>query len=155
DLKALLAAVMLALSPSHLIFSRQALDYICPIPFVLVWLAMLPSVINLASVRAAATAGLVLGLGLFSYIAAWVMMPVYAVLSIIAVSTRSRRGRFMMPVVAVTFALPFVILGLWLWNHPQMFEDTVARYGIYDAKHLGPFRGAKDFLNYNNIQERM
>ena len=33
-----LAALILALSPAHFIFSRQALDYICPLPFVLGWL---------------------------------------------------------------------------------------------------------------------
>ena len=35
---ALMAAAMLAMSPAHLILARQALDYVCPLPFVLGWL---------------------------------------------------------------------------------------------------------------------
>ncbi len=34
-LQAIVAALVLALAPAHLILSRQALDYICPLPFVL------------------------------------------------------------------------------------------------------------------------
>ena len=37
-LPALIAALVLALAPTHLILSRQALDYICPIPFIVAWL---------------------------------------------------------------------------------------------------------------------
>ena len=35
---AAMAAVMLAIAPAHLILARQALDYVCPLPFVLGWL---------------------------------------------------------------------------------------------------------------------
>jgi 4-amino-4-deoxy-L-arabinose transferase-like glycosyltransferase len=37
-LPALIAALVLALAPVHVILSRQALDYILPVPFVLGWL---------------------------------------------------------------------------------------------------------------------
>ena len=35
---ALVAALVLALAPTHLILSRQALDYVAPIPFLIGWL---------------------------------------------------------------------------------------------------------------------
>ena len=34
---ALFSAVVLALTPPQLILSRQALDYVCPLPFILGW----------------------------------------------------------------------------------------------------------------------
>ena len=33
-----LAALMLAITPAHFIFGRQAMDYFCPVPFALAWL---------------------------------------------------------------------------------------------------------------------
>ena len=38
---ALMSAALLALSPAHYIFSRYALDYLYPVPFLLAWLLAL------------------------------------------------------------------------------------------------------------------
>jgi hypothetical protein len=43
----------------------------------------------------------------------------------------------------------------WLWSHPDMLRDTIGRYNVYDVRHLSPLQGVKDFLNYNNVQERI
>ena len=40
---ALMSAALLALSPAHYIFSRYALDYLYPVPFLLAWLIALHS----------------------------------------------------------------------------------------------------------------
>ena len=48
-----------------------------------------------------------------------------------------------------------LILVPWLWAHPEMWRDTIGRYKVYDAQHLSPLQGVKDFLNYNNVQERI
>ena len=153
-LYATLTAMMLALTPAHLLFSRQALDYICPLPFVLGWLWCLIASLETGSVPLSFAGGLLLGAGFYSYIAAWVMMPAFLLLTWIA-QRGSGRGTWRGPAAAAAgFALPLLIFLPWLVSHPQMWRDTVGRYRVYDP-HLSPLQGAKDFLNYNNIQERI
>lgn len=78
---AMLGAIVIALAPVHVILSRQALDYVCPLPFVLGWLWCLHSFAQTRSSRSAALVGVVLGLGCYSYIASWAMMPLYLAVS--------------------------------------------------------------------------
>jgi 4-amino-4-deoxy-L-arabinose transferase-like glycosyltransferase len=150
-----LAALMLALSPAHFIFSRQALDYICPLPFVLGWLLCLVVFLETGKPWLLLAAGALLGVGFYSYIAAWVMMPLYVLLTVMA-QRLSRHGSLRTSLAAVLgFALPLLIVVPWLWAHPEMLRDTIGRYKVYDARHLSPLQGVKDFLNYNNVQERV
>lgn len=151
---AVAAGLLLALSPAHLIFSRQALDYICPLPFVLGWIWLLAICLDTGNVLAAFGAGLVLGVGFYSYLASWVMMPTYLCLTWVAVRA-SKRSRRLSIAATVGMALPLFLLVPWLWLHPDMLRDTVGRYNLYDTRHLSPLQGVKEFLNYNNIQERM
>src|SRR2546426_4013998 len=148
-----LAAVTLAVSPAHFIFSRQALDYICPLPFVLGWLLCLAAFLETGSARLSLLAGLLLGVGFYSYIAAWAMMPVYLLLTWMAQLQSRRASPQSLIAAGVGFALPLLILVPWLWWHPDMLRDTIGRYQLYDVRHLSPLQGVKDFLNYNNVPE--
>lgn len=149
-LHAIVAALVLALAPAHLILSRQALDYICPLPFVLAWLWCLISFVQTGRVMFAAAAGLLLGIGCYSYIASWAMMPIYLALSWF-VFYRAGRGRELAspkrfrvggPAVAATvgFALPVIVLVPWLWMNPQMLRETVARYSMSDVEQVSGSR---------------
>ena len=150
-----LAAIVLALSPAHLIFSRQALDYICPLPFALGWLVCLTAYLDNRQVWLSLVGGLLLGIGLYSYIAAWILMPACLLLTwLVQVGRRPRAWRAAMA-AGVGFALPLAVLLPWLWAHPEMLRDTIGRYHVYDVRHLSPLQGVKDFLNYNNVQERI
>jgi 4-amino-4-deoxy-L-arabinose transferase-like glycosyltransferase len=149
------AATALVLTPAHLIFGRQSLDYICTLPFILGWLACLASHADTGRTSSAFAAGLLLGLGFYSYIAAWILMPACLMLTWI-VQYRAHPGKLGLPAVtAAGFALPLIALVPWLWQHPQMLSDTIGRYNVYDVHRLSPLQGAKDFLNYNNVQERI
>ncbi len=57
---AVLSAVMLAMTPAHLILTRMALDYVCPLPFVLGWLWCLLTAIETDTAGPAFAAGLLL-----------------------------------------------------------------------------------------------
>jgi len=152
---AALASLTLALTPAHLIFSRQALDYICPVPLVLGWLLCLVTFLETGNAWLLLAAGALLGVGFYSYIAAWVMMPLYLLLTWIA-QRLSRRGSMPLSLAAgLGCALPLLILVPWLWSHPDMLRDTIGRYKVYDIRHLSPLQGANDVLNYNNVQERL
>jgi 4-amino-4-deoxy-L-arabinose transferase-like glycosyltransferase len=80
---ALFCAVVLALTPPQLILSRQALDYVCPLPFILGWLWFLIDYTDTRRIKSAVLGALCLGLGFYSYIASWVMMPIYFAMSAI------------------------------------------------------------------------
>jgi 4-amino-4-deoxy-L-arabinose transferase-like glycosyltransferase len=145
---AAMTALMLAFSPAHFIFSRQALDYICPLPFVLGWLWCLLTALETGSVWLTLCAGLLLGAGFYSYIAAWVIMPLLLLLTWVA-AFQSKQAAWRGALAAtIGFALPVVAVAPWLWRHPEMWRDIVGRYKVYDARHLSLLQGAKDFLSY-------
>jgi hypothetical protein len=65
-----LAASLLILCPVHVILTRQATDYICPLPFVLGWLWCTLKSNDEDSAALAFAAGLLLGIGFYSHLAA-------------------------------------------------------------------------------------
>jgi len=125
---ALIAALVLGLAPMQLVLSRQALDYVLPIPFVLGWLWCLSEFMRTRRVWFAALAGLILGAGCYSYIASWALMPMYLLVSWIVFI---RAGHGLRPVMlsAVAFAAPVVLAPIWIAFHPEMFSQTWAKYG--------------------------
>ena len=70
----LIAAMVLAMSPTFFVLSRQALDYMCPVAFVAAWLYLMARLDRAAEPRVAFACGVVLGIGLFSHVSAWLMM---------------------------------------------------------------------------------
>jgi 4-amino-4-deoxy-L-arabinose transferase-like glycosyltransferase len=145
------AALMLALTPAHFILSRYALDYLYPLPFVLAWLLLLLTFLERERPALLMAATFSLGIGFFSYIAAVVMMPLYFLLTCVAVV--NRRGALrLLAVAAAGFALPLLVLIPWLVAHPTALADTVARYNLYDTKQLNALQGVRAFLSYPNLE---
>jgi hypothetical protein len=152
---ALFSAVVLALTPPQLILSRQALDYVCPLPFILGWFWFLIDYTETRRLKSAVLGAVCLGLGFYSYIASWVMMPIYLALSAIvfwrvngtpfdsqsgsgALPDRSLRAGALRPLVAATvgFVAPLVLLIPWLWTHPVMLRETFDRYQMSDQEQV-------------------
>ena len=132
-LPALIAALVLALAPVHVILSRQALDYVLPIPFALGWLWCLEGSLRAREGRHAVWTGLILGAGCYSYIASWAVMPMLLAVSW-ALWLRAGLGWRPIAVSTIAFAIPVCIAPLWIALHPEMLQDTVARYtGPSDA----------------------
>lgn len=127
------AAMVLALSPIHFFLSRQALDYTFPITFVLLWLWALAAMHDTKRPRDALLCGLVLGLGLFSYIASWMMMPVYLLVTLIVCLVQPARWR-LGGMAALGFALPAGALALWLMAHPEALSGLLGRYKVGTAQ---------------------
>ncbi len=137
-LPALIAALVLALAPVHVILSRQALDYVLPVPFVLGWLWCLDRSIRAPQGKAALWAGLILGVGCYSYIASWAVMPM---LLAVSWAVWFRAGLGWRPIVTSTiaFAIPVAIAPPWIAFHPEMLRDTLARYGAPPDVPKSPF----------------
>jgi len=73
---AIASAAFLALTPAHFIHSRFAMDYIYPLPFVLAWMLWLLEYFESNRPRMLLMSTAALGIGMFSYIAATVIMPI-------------------------------------------------------------------------------
>lgn len=126
---AAIAAAIVALSPTNLIVGRQALDYLLPLPFVLGWLWCLLSYLEGGRLRHAFMAGVLLGIGFYSYIASWIFMPLCLVLGW-ATYVRSGRADAVRACLLSTagFLLPLAPAVPWFMTHPEMLRDTFARY---------------------------
>ena len=116
---ALVAALVLALAPTHLVLSRQALDYICPIPFLIGWLWSLDGLMRTRRPMFAAVAGLILGVGCYSYIASWGVMPLLLMLTWLLM-WRAGHGARPILLSAIAFAVPVSLAPVWIAFHPEM-----------------------------------
>jgi 4-amino-4-deoxy-L-arabinose transferase-like glycosyltransferase len=138
---ALLAAIMLAVTPAHFVNSRIAMDYVYPIPFVLGWLLCLLAYVERPRPVTLFLGTSLLGIGVYSYIASLVMMPLYLVLSWLTLYLTGERARRPYVLAAAGFAWPLLVLPLWLSQHPAVFAETLSRYGVADADVLANLRG--------------
>jgi hypothetical protein len=97
---AIIAAVLLAVTPVFFIRSRAALSVILPVPFQLLWLLFLIRYSRDGRLRQAAAATAALGVGLSSYLSMLVFAPIHLLL-LLAEIGRQRRWRHAAIVLAV------------------------------------------------------
>ena len=134
---ALAAAGMLALTPAHLVLGRQALDYVCPLPFQLAWLWAVLVFRDTERVRYAFVSGLILGVGCYSYVSSWVLMPALLGISWL-IYRRSRLGGSRPFIASVAgFVLALVPLVPWLWSHPQMVNNLLEAQSMSSVEAFG------------------
>jgi 4-amino-4-deoxy-L-arabinose transferase-like glycosyltransferase len=125
----LLAAGLLALTPSHFMHSRIAMDYLFPVPFVLAWLLCLLALLEHRRSWTLFAATSFLGVGIYSYIASTIMMPLYLAITLAAIwATTDRPGRWWL-IAAAGFAWPLCAL-IWIVFHPEVTVETLSRYGM-------------------------
>ena len=127
---AVAAALTMALTPAHLIVSRQALDYVAPLPFVLGWFLCLLHFLDTGRIRSIALAGFLLGAALFSYLAAWVLMPIYFLITTLAIWRSRWPRRRALVACAAAFAIPAILLVIALASNREMLANTLARYDV-------------------------
>ena len=129
------AAMLLALTPAHFIMGRMATDYFLPLAFALAWLLCLLECQRRDSAGMAVGTGLVLGLGLFSYITSWMVMPLYLALTCLVLWQEGKSLRFM-TLVTAGFALPLLPLAVWLTANPTMPRDVFTNYHVSTSLRL-------------------
>lgn len=123
------ASVILALTPGHLMHARLACDYLFPVPCVLAWLILLVDANESQSSWRYLAAGGVLGLGLYTYIAALVTMPMCLLLTYAGLFASG--ARHVRPYVLVTAGFVLLLLPLAIYQIavPEVYAGFVARYG--------------------------
>ena len=123
------AAALLAMTPAHVIHSRLAFDFLYPVPFVLAWLIGLVQYLKTPRPWLLFVATSCLGIGVYSYIASVIMMPIYLALTVACLTMSGRTWRSCATAIA-GFVWPLLPLIPWLLLHPAVLPDTLGRYGI-------------------------
>jgi 4-amino-4-deoxy-L-arabinose transferase-like glycosyltransferase len=155
EVLAFAAAVLMAVTPAHFLMSRQALDYILPVPYILVWLWCLASFANRPRPWLIAAGTAALGFGFYTYMASVLMMPIYFAMTVAFVLLSDVKPKTRYLVEPLAFVVPLLPLAPWLFMHPTAYADQIARYHIYDVKRFSPLQGAKEFVNYVSLQQRI
>ncbi len=126
DRLGVLAALLLALTPGHFVNARLALGILFPLPFVIVWLICAERFVTRPSRGASVSAGLALGLGVYSYLAALLMMPAYLAISLATAWREWRRPPAWLLVLGFCAAL--LPLVAWHWYYPERLAGLLAAY---------------------------
>jgi 4-amino-4-deoxy-L-arabinose transferase-like glycosyltransferase len=133
-----IVAAILASSPTYYIHGRLALSVLYPVPFTIAWLIVLRWYLTTRRPRTAFAVGLVLGAGVYSYLAAAVMMPLYfAATGVMLAIERDWRGLTRMTAGFVLLLLPLVA---WQAIEPQRYANIVTAYRLYETQ-PGPTSG--------------
>lgn len=119
-------AVLLAFTPAHFIRARLALSPLYSVPFVLLWLLALIAFEDTPSVRRLAAAGAWLGLGVYTYLASVIMMPLYLALTCLWL-LRSLDVRGVTIAIAAFVAVLLPMLA-WYGFHPERFSQIFGSY---------------------------
>jgi hypothetical protein len=132
---------VLATTPTYFIHSRFALSVIYPVPFVLLWLLALQRHLAAPQRYSAALCGFALGLGIYSYLASVLMMPLY--LGVTCGVLAIRREWRDVGIVVAAFAVALIPLALWQFAQPDRYTDLAAMYRMFDRP-PGPRPGFLD-----------
>lgn len=150
----LLAAFFLALTPVHFIQSRILLDNLFPIPFLLAWMLLLYLYIDRGNRLLLFLSAFSLGIGVHSYHATKIMMPIYLIITFLAVFSKPRKNKLVVFIPVIAFVLPLLPLIPWLSKYPDTLTDQVRYVGLYDTK-LSPLAGIMTLLKPEIISQRL
>ncbi len=132
----LFAELLLVTTPAFFINSRLLLDNIYILPFVLLWLIFLEKNPFLS--------GLSLGVGIHSYHAAKIYMPLYLIASLVYFVLSKQKKRVLKLILG--FAIPVILFLPWLKNHPDTLTNQISYASSID-KNLGS-NFIKNYFSY-------
>jgi 4-amino-4-deoxy-L-arabinose transferase-like glycosyltransferase len=150
---AILAALLLALTPAHLIHTRLAMDYVYPVPFVLAWLLGLFTYLDDGRERPLFLGALALGVGIYSYIAAALVMPLYLLLTLVVLAWQKRPPRTYVVAIA-GFLLPALLHVPWAIAHPSAVTDILSKYGVDDSSRGSVLQSLRGALTFHAIGDQ-
>lgn len=149
---ALLAGALLATTPAHVIHSRMAVDYLFPMPFVLGWCLLLLRFMETRSPLMVFAATSLLGLGIYSYIAAVALMPLLFAVTLGLLQLERFPPRVMAAAMA-GFMWPLIPGALFVAAHPEMLGTTLGRYGVQLGQ-LDAFQQVRETLTPWFVSDR-
>ena len=139
---AIAAAALLALTPAHFMHARTAIDFQLSLPFILGWLLCVVRYLRRESPHLLLIAGVILGTSFFGYVAAYVLVPIFALVTCgVLFGRRHPWRRYVW--LAAGIALPVIVCLPWMLRFPLPFRDVVAHYAVL----TGPPSKQTGFLN--------
>lgn len=134
----ILTGVLMTLTPGLFMNSRLLLDNVYIIPFVIVWLIGLYWYLKTEKNFPLFISGLSLGIGIHSYHAAKIYMPLYFIFSLLLLlKTKASFKKFV--IHCLGFAIPIIIFIPWLREYPDTLSSQVRYVSGID----------KDFSKFN------
>jgi 4-amino-4-deoxy-L-arabinose transferase-like glycosyltransferase len=127
---AMLVAGVMALSPTYYIHGRLALSVLYPVPFTVLWLLLLHHYLSKRRKLLAAATGVVLGAGVYSYLAAAIMMPLYLLATIALLFRQGDRAGLTR--VTAGFLLMLIPIALWQAVEPDRYANIVSAYRLFE-----------------------
>lgn len=170
DLLALIAAMLMALTPAHFIRSRLVLSPFYSIPFILAWLLWLARFLDRPDRRTLGVAAAWLGLGVYTYLACMVMMPVYLLITAWIAYRRQIPGPVLSErefdevevsrvegwrsALLIGFLVPLLPMAAWYVTHPERYAQIIDAYKLYSAG-ATPIEGAVRLAAYDSVRLRL
>jgi 4-amino-4-deoxy-L-arabinose transferase-like glycosyltransferase len=141
---AIVAASVLALTPGHYLFARRAFDYFCQLPIALAWLWCLSFYTESTPAWLSLATGLLLGVGLFTHISSWIVMPGYLVATCLVLRRLGAPRRSYGSLIA-GFAVPAALLVPAVIANPalpsEMFSHYQVQTGLQIAERINVYWG--------------
>lgn len=131
-LAAAASAVALSMAPAHVIISRQAIDSVCQMPFVLGGLWCIGAHLQKPDPRIALAAGAILGCGVYAYVTSIVFMPFYLALFWFAAWYAGILDRGAVAWSTAGFVVAVLPLAFWLAFHPEAVRSLQMQYNRAD-----------------------
>src|SRR5712691_1130145 len=152
---AMLAAGLLALTPAFFIDSRLSTDHHYPVIAVGLWLICLARFFEDPDRDLwLGLAGLSLGVGLYTYGASVLLMPIYVALTaLLMLKMKVLRVRAY-AALFVTFVLCVMPFVFFIFTHPSYIGDVANMYKVYDAKRFSALQGAHEVLGWTSLGAR-
>jgi hypothetical protein len=126
------------------------MDYLYPVPFVLAWLWCLVRFEETAKPSFIFLATFALGVGLYSYIGALVVMPLYAGMTLAFLLSKYRSLHSTMLLAVLGFCLPLIPAAVWIPLHPGVIADTVVRY---ETSSMGTLHLLRSLVSSAHLQQ--
>lgn len=146
----LVAIFLLATTPIHFIQSRILLDNLYPVPFIIGWMILLLMYDKKNNPWLLFFAALLLGIGIHSYHATKIMMPLYLMFTFIFLLPQLKKNKILILITLIGFILPLLPLIPWLSKYPDTFIDQVKYTYLYDTK-LNPVQGLVSLLTPESL----
>jgi 4-amino-4-deoxy-L-arabinose transferase-like glycosyltransferase len=152
------AALVMLLAPLQIIESRFANDTGLPATFAALWALAAIAYARHGGVWKLAAAGAALGAGCFCYVGAVPLMPLYALVTVVALALRRDRARSYVA-FAAGFLVPAVLGAVWLAAHPAVLETTFLhyqneRFGALDRSAVGTLASVRRLADVASLYAR-
>lgn len=122
---AIIGSLILALTPAHFIQSRLLLGNIYPISYVLLWLIFIKKYFDKGKMKHLFLSSLFLGIGIHSYHASKIYMPLYFGITIVLGLVKKKINEKQILVALFGFLIPIILFLPWFRNYPEAFFSQV------------------------------